>query len=215
MRSSSMLVVCLVALTSNAFAEGTDAPADQTAPATMPDPSAPPPPAVIAPAPAPAPTPGIRASGLRNGFSMSAGQEFGTVQPNNVDFSAQLYGFDWRIGARLAPVWSVYLHSHLSLGTGNFSGGGSGKTGNFATAVMGERDLPNRIFVAAGGGYGVLNNPSGPMLALRAGWYPMKHADGVARRLNVALDTRFYFVEAGGQSMTMNHVAISFGYDRF
>lgn len=214
MRSSSMLLVCLVAtLSSNAWADGTDAPADGTL-ATVPDPAAAPP-TVVAPAPAPAPTPGIRPSGLRNGFSLSAGQEFGTVQPQGTDFSAQLYGFDWRIGARLAPEWSVYLHTHMSVGTGNFSGGGSGATGNFAAALMGERDLPNRLFVAVGGGYGVLNNPSGPMFAARAGWYPMKHADGVQRRLNVALDTRFYFVEAGGQSMTMNHVALSLGYDRF
>ena len=37
---------------------------------------------------------------------------------------------------------------------------------------------------------------------------------GKARRLNVALDTRLYFVSAGGESITMKHVAVSIGYDR-
>jgi len=41
------------------------------------------------------------------------------------------------------------------------------------------------------------------------------HSAGVARRLNLALDARFYFVEQGGESLTMNHVAVSLGYDRF
>lgn len=151
---------------------------------------------------------------MRNGFSLSLGQEFGTVQPNDVSISGQMYGFDWRIGARLTPEWSVYLQSHLSYGTIGV-GGGTGATGNFAAAMMGERDLPGRTFVAIGGGYGVLNNPSGPLFAFRAGWYPMKHADGVARRLNLAFDTRLYFVEAGAEKLTMKHVSISFGYDRF
>lgn len=103
----------------------------------------------------------------------------------------------------------------MSLGTANVSTGAEGYTGNLAAAVMGERDLPGRTFVAVGGGYGVLNNPSGPLFAARAGWYPGAHSAGVARRLNLALDARFYFVEAGGETLTMNHIAVSLGYDRF
>ncbi len=217
MRSSSLLVVCLASLPVAAFADDAQPNTpDPGAPmATVPDAAPAPAPTVAAPMPAPAPTPtlGIRESGMRNGFSMSVGQEFGTTNLGN-EISGQLYGFDWRIGARLTPQWSAYLQTHLSLGTANVNGG-EGYTGNFAAALMGERDLPAQTFVAAGGGYGVLNNPSGPMAAIRAGWYPMKHAGGVNRRLNLALDARFYFVEAGAESLTMKHIAISFGYDRF
>lgn len=214
MRSSSIIVVCLASWTAVAGADNANGLPEEpdtaaAAPATMPSAA----PVATVPAIAPAPTPGLP-SGLRNGFSMSVGQEFGTTN-TNVDISGQLYGFDWRIGARLAPVWSVYLQTHLSLGTANISNGQEGYTGNLAAAFMGERDLPGRTFVAVGGGYGVLNNPSGPLFAARAGWYPMAHSAGVSRRLNLALDARFYFVESGGETLTMNHIAVSFGYDRF
>ena len=70
------------------------------------------------------------------------------------------------------------------------------------------------FFVAGGAGYGVLNNPSGAMIAARVGYYPMKtNSIGKARRLNLALDYRSYFADQGyGQ---VNHIALSLGYDRF
>ena len=172
------------------------------------------PPEVTA-APTAAPPPPTAASGarLRNGFSLSIGQEFGTSSFDK-DYSGQLYGVDWRIGAQVSDALGVYLHSHLSLGsirTDNVSG----YTGNFATALTGEYTLPMRLFVGAGVGYGVLNNPSGPLVGVRVGYYPFAHpGPGKARRLNVALDTRLYFVSAGGESITMKHVAVSIGYDR-
>jgi len=172
------------------------------------------PPEVTA-APTAAPPPPTAASGarLRNGFSLSIGQEFGTSSFDK-DYSGQLYGVDWRIGAQVSDALGVYLHSHLSLGsirTDNVSG----YTGNFATALTGEYTLPMRLFVGAGVGYGVLNNPSGPLVGVRVGYYPFAHTGpGKARRLNVALDTRLYFVSAGGESITMKHIAVSIGYDR-
>lgn len=226
MRCFSMVVVCLASvLSGSAFADKANGLPDDpetgapvtTDPAAVTAPPTAPPPTVTTAAPvvAPGPTIGIRESGFRNGFSASIGQEFGTTN-TMVDVSGQLYGFDWRIGGRLTPQWSIYLQTHLSLGTANINGGANdGYTGNFAAAMMGERDLPGRTFVAIGGGYGVLNNPSGPLFAARAGWYPVAHSPGVARRLNLALDARFYFVEQGGESLTMNHIAVSLGYDRF
>ncbi len=152
--------------------------------------------------------------GLRNGFSLSAGQEFGTTA-GGADISGQLYGVDWRIGAVITEAISAHLHSHLSFGTASV-GGGSGATGNFATAVVGEYTFPMRVFVGAGAGYGVLNNPSGPLAELRAGYYPFKNSSkGKARRLNVALDARWYFVDDAGTGVTVTHIALSLGYDRF
>ncbi|MCA9678279.1 MAG: hypothetical protein H6709_01875 [Kofleriaceae bacterium] len=70
------------------------------------------------------------------------------------------------------------------------------------------------VFVGAGGGYGVLNNPSGALLEARVGYYPFKtHAAGKVRRLNVALDYRAYFANQGYG--TVSHIALSLGYDRF
>jgi hypothetical protein len=154
-----------------------------------------------------------RGIGLRNGFSLSAGTEFGTTDPGGQDISGQLFGVDWRIGMFITNAISVYWHNHLSFGSvGDNNSSVSGSTGNFATAVMGEYMLPQRFFFAGGGGYGVLNNPNGPLAELRAGWYPFKkEGAGKARRLNVALDARWYFVDG----LTMTHIALSLGYDRF
>lgn len=174
-----------------------------------------PPPAAGQPAPVPEPQPTSSSGvGLRNGFSLSIGQEFGTTA-SGASISGQLYGLDWRIGARFTDAISVHLHSHLSLGTASV-GGSSGTTGNFASALVGEYTLPMRVFVGAGAGYGVLNNPSGPLVEARVGYYPFKHTgSGKARRLNVALDARWYFVEDGATGVTITHLALSLGYDRF
>lgn len=216
MRGSSMVLVCL---TSSSMALAQGAPADPSA-----DPNAPPVVAAAAdvnaeaaagtslstPAPAPTPAPEPSSSGLRNGFSLSAGQEFG----GDRDISGTMFGADWRIGWRISQPISIYLHSHLSFGSAKEGNGQSGVTGTFASALMAEYLLPMRVFVAGGAGYGVLNNPNGALIAARVGYYPMQtNSIGKARRLNVALDYRSYFANQGyGQ---VNHIALSLGYDRF
>lgn len=164
-----------------------------------------------APAPTPEPMPAPSTSGLRNGFSLSGGQEFG----GDRDISGTMFGLDWRIGWRINEPISVYLHSHLSFGSAKEGMSASGATGTFASAVMAEYKLPMRLFVAGGGGYGVLNNPSGPLAAARVGYYPFETAPARAkkRRLNVALDYRSYFASDGYGRV--DHVALSLGYDRF
>jgi hypothetical protein len=174
--------------------------------ATAAEPAAPPMNSAIAPAPLPPPAPGTH---LRNGFSLSLGEEVGSGPSSGL--SGQLYGVDWRIGAKLAGPYSVYADTHLSLGTAKI-GAASGYTGNFAFALMGERELPARTFVAAGGGYGVLNNPSGMLAQLRGGMN-LGGGDSVMRRWNVALDARFYF--AGEQIGTVSQISLTLGYDRF
>jgi hypothetical protein len=60
----------------------------------------------------------------------------------------------------------------------------------------------------------VLNNPDGPLGQIRVGWFPFEQSKTEkARRLNVALDGRWYF--AGDQVGTVTHIALTLGYDRF
>ena len=157
--------------------------------------------------------PAVTAStgGLRNGFSLSAGQEFG----GDRDISGTMLGVDWRIGARINDPVSIYLHSHLSFGSASENNGAnSGVTATMAAALVGEYRLPMNVFVGAGGGYGVLNNPKGPLLEARVGYYPLKTAaTGKVRRLNVALDYRMFMANQGYGNV--NHVAVSLGYDRW
>jgi hypothetical protein len=192
----AVLLVCL--LSASAFAQGAP---------DAPPPAATPPPNVVAAAPAPE---AASTSGLRNGFSLSAGQEFGGDRM----ISGTMFGVDWRIGYRISEPLSIYLQSHLSFGSGHEASGASGTTGTFAAALMGEYLLPMGVFVGGGGGWGVLNNPNGPLAEARVGYYPMKATGaGKSRHLNVALDARFYFADQGYG--TVNHIALSLGYDRF
>jgi len=201
MRLISIGLVCLVPAIAAADT-GT-----QVATATEPAPSSTNSAIAPAPPPPPAPEPGTH---LRNGFSLSVGEELGSGPSSGL--SGQLYGVDWRIGAKLAGPYSVYADTHLSLGTAKI-GGASGYTGNFAFAVMGERELPAKTFVAAGGGYGVLNNPSGMLAQLRGGMNLGGDNSQVMRRWNLALDARFYF--AGDQIGTVSQISLTLGYDRF
>ena len=212
LRSLSIVSLFVGSLTAIAQAQPDLAGAD----AAPIDPAAPPPTEPVPPPTTTAPVeqPASRGATLRNGFSLSVGQEFGTSNIGN-EFSGQLYGVDWRIGMQLNKAIGVYLHSHLSLGSIK-TNAASGYTGNFATAITAEYTLPMRVFLAAGGGYGVLNNPSGPLVGFRVGYYPFETTSSEkSRRLNIALDTRLYFVSAGAESITMKHIAVSIGYDRF
>ena len=149
-------------------------------------------------------------SGLRNGFSLAAGQEFG----GDRDVSATLFGLDWRIGWRINEPISFYLDSHVSFGSGKEGGGNSGLTGTVTSAVIGEYKLPFGLFVGGGAGWYIANAPNGPMVQARAGFYPFKaEGPGKKRRLNVAVDYRVGFINQGYGSI--NFIALSLGYDRF
>jgi hypothetical protein len=151
---------------------------------------------------------------LRHGVAFSAGDEIGSGPSSGL--SGALYGVDWRIGGQINNDYAVYLDTHLSFGTAHI-GATSGYTGNFAVAAMFERTIMNQFFVAAGGGYGVLNNPSGPLGQLRAGWYPLISAsDTHARRkgLVVGVDARFYFADAMTIG-TVTQLSASIGYEAF
>lgn len=177
--------------------------------APTPPPAAPTP--VVTATPAPVPEPAPAGPSLRNGFSLSVGEELGSGPSSGL--SGQLYGVDWRIGAKVNDALALYLDTHLSFGTAHI-GAASGVTGNFATAVIGEYTLPQRIFFGGGAGYGVLNNPSGPLAQARVGYYPFEQSSAnKVRRLNVAFDARFYF--AGDAIGTVSQYALSLGYDRF
>src|SRR5690349_7677835 len=98
----SFVLACLAFVPSVAFAN------PSTTVAVV-DPAAPPASSAIAPAPPPPPTP-EPGPHQRNGFSISLGEEVGSGPSSG--FTGQLYGVDWRIGAKLAGPYSVYADTH-------------------------------------------------------------------------------------------------------
>ena len=144
---------------------------------------------------------------FRGGIAATAGPVLGS------DFSGFLGGVDGHLGMQINHLIGVYAVPHLSFGSIT-AGAASGITGFFSGTVVADATLADRIFVGGGAGYGVLNNPSGPVVHLRAGGYPLmgRGEDGVRRKgLMLGVDLRVYFVEG----LTVVHPMGSIGYAAF
>ena len=143
---------------------------------------------------------------FRSGISAGGGIE--TIAGN----SFAMGGIDGRLGAQLSEHMGLYVAPHLSYGSGSI-GGVSGSTGTFAFTALADYTFIERLFVAGGGGYGVLNNPSGPVLHFRLGGYPLlsEETDGQRKGLVVALDSRTFFASG----LTVEHIMVSLGYEKF
>lgn len=131
--------------------------------------------------------------------------------------SGPMAGMDLRLGAQLNDLLGVYVQSHLSFGKLSADAGSaviSGFTGTLTTALLGEVTLMDRFFAGAGVGYGILNNPSGPMLQARIGGYPLsgRIENSIRRRgLMVGLDVRSIFIDGATGVLILG----SIGYEKF
>jgi hypothetical protein len=161
--------------------------------------------------PAPQRQPAGRVDGprFRGGVAFTGGAEF----VSNADFSATMFGIDGRLGVQVNHLLGLYVAPHLSFGS---AGGVEGSTGTFATILMADLTFLDALFVGAGFGYGIMNNPSGPALGFRVGGYPVKSApDHRARRrgLVVSLEARTYFL--GDPFGTGVQIMGAIGYEAF
>ena len=166
-------------------------------------PPPPPPPVVVAPVPPPVKD-GVR---FRGGIALMGGGEFVS------GFTAGLVGIDGRLGVQINKLVGVYIQPHVAFGAGTI-GSISGATGTAAATAIVDFTFINRIFVGAGGGFGVVNNPYGPVAQIRFGGYPViRVAENRPRRkgLMVGLDTRAYFTQLGPVVQVMAGV----GYEAF
>lgn len=132
--------------------------------------------------------------------------------------TATMGGLDAAFGIQLNDTIGVYAPLHLAFG--NFSSVGSvggiplGLTGTLAATVVVDATFADRFFVGGGGGLGVLNNPMGPALHLRAGGYPLMNrmADSNRRKgMAVALDLRMIYA----QGLTATYPTLSVAYASF
>jgi hypothetical protein len=152
---------------------------------------------------------------FRFGINGTVGLE--SVSGDGASLSGAMYGLDLRLGWQINNLLAVYAQPHLSFGSlSTDTGGGelSGATGTFIGTVMAEATFVDRLFVGAGLGYGVLNNPSGLAIDIRAGGYPlMDKADDRPRRkgLMLAMDFRSVFIDGGTGVLVMGQL----GYEAF
>jgi hypothetical protein len=127
--------------------------------------------------------------------------------------SGGYYGLDLHLGAQINDMIGVYAVPQLggySLDVGSMTGFG----GLIGGSAVVDFTFIDRIFVGGGGGFAVLNNPSGAELHLRAGGYPLvSRSDEKVRRkaLSLAVDFRVHFVDGfTGVAPTFN-----IGYESF
>lgn len=145
--------------------------------------------------------------GPRFRFGISAGGGFlaGPV-------SGGYGGGDLRLGVQVNDLVAVYAQPQLGYyGADGFSIGG-GLVG--ASAIV-DVTLIDRFFVGAGGGYAILNSPSGPELHFRFGGYPVmaRSTKGMNRKgLSLAVDLRMFFVD--GYDMFVSPT-LNIGYEAF
>jgi hypothetical protein len=131
--------------------------------------------------------------------------------------SGGMFGLDGRLGVQWSDLLGFYVQPHLSFGSLSGEAGGvgvTGGTGTFSVAAMAEATLVDRFFFGAGFGYGILNNPSGPMLQARAGGYLLtsRAEDGIRRKgLMAGVDLRTIFIEGATGVL----VIASIGYEKY
>lgn len=122
-------------------------------------------------------------------------------------------GADLRLGVQVNDMIGVYAQPQLGFYGGN-TAAGFGTGGLVGASAVVDFTFVDRVFVGAGFGYAVLNNPSGPELHFRLGGYPLagRSSEKVRRKgLMVGADLRFYFLD--GATFTLP--TLNLGYEAF
>lgn len=171
----------------------------------------PPPPPAAGPT-GPSLTPAADEDGVRfrGGVSAVAGGMFIS------DYSGFLAGVDGRLGLQINDLIGVYAVPHLTFGPVSTGAGAvqvSSVIGVFSATGVVDATFIDQVFVGGGAGFGVVNNPSGPVIHFRAGGYPlMGDGDGARRKgLMLGADLRL-FVLSGA---TVMQVTGGIGYEAF
>lgn len=178
-----------------------------------------------APEPAPADEPPATAPSTvdqnsarrRRGTALGAGVERISDAFGN-SLAAPMGVLDLRFGTQINDLVAVYVPLHLSIGAfpglGTVAGLPAGLTGTLAATVVADVTLADRFFVGGGGGIGILNNPIGPAVHLRAGGYPIANrAEDSNRRkgMVVAADLRLIYAKG----ITATYPTIQVGFESF
>jgi len=154
--------------------------------------------------------------GVRFRFGVSGGPGLFTAKTEVGSQKASFTygGIDLRFGAQINDLLGVYGQPTL----GYYSSGDADVLaigGLLGLAVLADVTLVDRVFVGAGVGYTVYNNPAGVSPILRVGAYPLmgESAKTVRRRgLMVGVDLRVTKVEA---IKTIVMPTLNVGYEAF
>ena len=203
-----------VVLTASAFAQAQEVEPEATGKAPAAEEAAPT--GAAAAAPAAADANGGVADGVRFRFGVGGGIGFFSAanEVGTDKVSCTYYGADLRLGAQVNNLIGVYAQPTLGYYSVNGSGG-LGAGGLVGFSVVADATFIDRLFVGAGLGYTVYNNPGGITPILRVGGYPlMSRSEQKARRkgLMVGADLRFTSLD-GLKTIVMP--TFNVGYEAF
>jgi len=201
-----------VVLTASAFAQAQEVEPEATEKAPAAEEAAP---AKVAAPAAAAPNGGV-ADGVRFRFGVAGGIGFFSAasEVGSDKVSCTYYGSDLRFGAQVNNLIGVYAQPTLGYYSVNGSGG-LGAGGLLGFSVVADATFLDRLFVGAGLGYTVYNNPGGITPILRVGGYPlMSRSEQKARRkgLMVGADLRITSLD-GFKTIVMP--TFNVGYEAF
>jgi hypothetical protein len=129
------------------------------------------------------------------------------------NYTMGIGGFDGRVGVQINDLIGVYAQPQVGVYGGDI-GGIAGIGGLAGASVVVDFTFLDQIFVGAGGGFAILNNPLAGELHLRAGGYPLMGygEDGVRRKgLMLSADVRMFFLEG----YVLLSPTASIGYEAF
>lgn len=124
------------------------------------------------------------------------------------------YGVDLRFGWQFDDAIAVYAQPQLGYYQLDGASALFGSGGLVGASIVADYTLFDHLFVGAGLGYAILNNPSGSEVHLRAGGYPLvSRSDEKVRRkaLMLGIDFRMHFVEG----YTFVAPTFNIGYESF
>lgn len=169
--------------------------------------------APVEPAPMVLEEPGARPDGARFrwGIQAAGGGEFVS------DFAFGMGGIEGQIGVQFNELVGLYVQPYLALGSGSYRGSTT-FTGTAGVSLLVDFTFLDQLFVGVGGGYGILNNPTGPEIHVRFGGYPVVGFgdNGYSRHgLILAVDARTFFLFSGPDVLPVVQVMGSIGYEAF
>lgn len=159
-----------------------------------------------------------RPDGMRFRWGIAGGAGPLIVKSSNDSYHFTYAGADVRLGLQINDAFGVYAQPQFGVYWAGGSKGVFGTGGLVGVSFGGDYTLFDRLFFGAGLGYGVLNNPSGFELHVRAGGYPlMSKSTTRARRkgLMLGLDFRVHFVSQNNVDYTAIAPTFNIGYEAF
>lgn len=149
---------------------------------------------------------------FRWGIQAAGGGEF----VSNFEFG--MGGLEGQIGVQINELLGIYVQPYLAFGAGSVGSGLVGLTGTAGASLLADFTFLDRLFVAVGGGYGLLNNPHGPEIHVRLGGYPAMGfgGNGYSRHgLVMAVESRTFFLFSGSEVVPVMQVMGTIGYAAF